>query len=251
MSGQPPIGERFSRTAAVIGLAGLERLRASRVAVFGIGGVGAACAEALVRGGVGTVALVDHDTVSPSDLNRQLIATGATMGQQKTEAAKRRYLEIAPDADIRVFPVFYESATMDRCKLADYDAAADCVDTLSAKLLLAAQAADSGCYLVSCMGTGNRLDPMMLRFADIYQTQVCPLARRMRKACRDQGIPALRVLYSQEEPVRAVTLSQHGRHAPGSVSFVPPAAGLMMAGDIIRHLLSRPDDPSLPVPRPF
>lgn len=232
--------ERFSRAIAVIGTEAFERLQKARVAVFGLGGVGAACAEALVRGGVGTVALVDHDKVAKSNLNRQLIALHSTLGQAKTAVLRQRLLDISPEADIREYPLFYDESTRNLVDLGEYDAVADCIDTLEGKLLLAVHAQEQGYYLVSCMGAGNRLDPGQLAFADIYETSVCPLARRMRKACRERGVKALRVLYSREEPVRAVGEAAHGRHAPGSVSFVPPAAGFMIAGDIIRHLIADP-----------
>lgn len=242
------IRERFSRTIAVIGPEAFERLQAAKVAVFGIGGVGAACAEALVRGGVGTVALVDHDRVAKSNLNRQLTALHSTLGQMKTAVLAQRLLDIAPEADIREFPLFFDASTQNGMNLEEYDALADCMDTLEGKLLLAAFAAERHTDLVSCMGAGNRLDPGQLAFADIYETSVCPLARRMRKACREKGIKALRVLYSREEPVRAVSEAAGGRHAPGSVSFVPPAAGLMMAGDIIRRLIAPLPSPGRPLP---
>lgn len=235
--------KRFSRTIAVIGPEAFARLQAARVAVFGLGGVGAACAEALARGGVGTVALVDHDKVSKSNLNRQLIALHSTLGQAKTAVLARRLLDISPDMIVREHPLFFDESTRDLIDFTAYDAVADCIDTLEGKLLLAGLAGEYGYYLVSCMGAGNRLDPGQLSFADIYDTSVCPLARRMRKACRERGIKALRALYSREEPVKAVGENAHGRHAPGSVSFVPPVAGFMMAGDIIRHLIANPQAP--------
>ncbi len=227
----------FSRTAAVIGKEALERLSCCRVAVFGLGGVGAACAEALVRGGVGHLALIDHDLVKPSNLNRQLIALHSTLGQMKTDALQHRLLDINPDAELTAYPLFYHSDTQDMIDLAAFDAVADCMDTLKSKLLLAKKAACLPLYLLSCMGTGNRLDPTRLRIADVYQTSVCPLARRMRKACRDEGILSLRVLYSDEEPVHAVAEDENGRHIPGSVSYLPPVAGMLMAGNIIQHLI--------------
>jgi len=236
--------ESFSRTIALLGLPAFERLQAARVAVLGVGGVGAACAEALVRGGVGQVALVDHDSVSPSNLNRQLIALHSTLGQLKTAACKRRLLDIAPEAQVDEYPLFYEESTALALPLDGFDAVADCMDTLASKLLLARRALDANTYLISCMGAGNRLDPTRFQVADIYQTSGCPLARRMRKACREAGIPALRVLYSTEAPLRGVTAQAHGRHVPGTVSFVPPVAGMMMAGDIIRYLMGTHHPPA-------
>lgn len=228
--------EQFARTISVIGEPAFQRLQAAHVAVIGVGGVGAACAEALARSGVGRITLMDHDSVAITDLNRQLIALHSTLGQQKIVVCAQRLMDINPDLQLKALPLFYGEETRDQLDFSALDAVADCVDTLSAKLLLARKAADHGVFLLSCLGAGNRLDATRLRFADIYQTSVCPLARRMRKACREQGIPALRVLYSTEEPAKAVTATEKGRHAPGSVAFVPPVAGMMMAGEIIRHL---------------
>ena len=228
--------EQFARTISVIGLPAFQRLQAAHVAVIGVGGVGAACAEALVRSGVGRITLMDHDTVALTNLNRQLIALHSTLGQQKTAVCAQRLLDINPDVKLTALPLFYGEETGDQLDFSKLDAVADCVDTLSAKLLLAREALLHDVFLLSCMGAGNRLDSTRLQFADIYQTSVCPLARRMRKACREQGIPALKVLFSTEEPVKAVTATDQGRHAPGSVAFVPPVAGMMMAGEIIRHL---------------
>lgn len=233
------IRERNARGIAVLGEAGFKRLQGSRVIVFGIGGVGAACAEALVRSGVGCLALVDPDKVEKSNLNRQLIALHSTLGQQKTSVCSARMKDISPEVEVVEYPLFYDEQSASQIDLAQFDAVADCIDTISSKLLLAKRAQQAGIYAVSCLGAGNRLDATKLQFADIYQTSVCPLARRMRKACREQGIPALRVLYSLEEPVQAVADCQAGRHSPGSTAFVPPAAGLMMAGDIVQHLISR------------
>lgn len=232
--------ERFTRSIALIGEEGFEKLQKARVAVFGIGGVGAACAEALARSGVGTLALIDHDTVSPSNLNRQLIALHSTLGQEKTAVCAQRLKDINPDIRILEYPMFYEEDTQNAIDLNQFDAVADCIDTLSSKLLLAKNAMNTDTYLLCCLGAGNRMDPGRLRFADIYCTSVCPLAKRMRKACREQAIPALRVLFSDEEPIKSVTEAANGRHAPGSMAFVPPVAGMMMAGDIIRHLLKTP-----------
>lgn len=243
--------EAFSRTATVIGEEALDRLHGCRVAVFGLGGVGSACAEALARGGIGHLALIDHDRVKPSNLNRQLIALRSTLGMGKAEVTEKRLLDINPELDIKTYPLFYGDETEGAVDLSRYDAVADCVDTLGAKLLLARKAGEMGWYLLSCMGTGNRLDPGRLRFADIYRTDACPLARRLRKACRDAGIPALRVLYSDEAPVRILAGHENGRHIPGSVSFVPPVAGMMMAGDIIRFLIRPPLPPASRPQAPF
>lgn len=236
---KPSLEERFARTIAVIGQEGFDRLQNRSVAVFGLGGVGAACAEALVRSGVGRVALVDHDVIAPSNLNRQLIALHSTLGQSKVSVLAARLRDIAPEVELLELPIFYGEQNKGLIDLSAFHAAADCIDTLEGKLLLAQTAPQAGCHLVSCMGAGNRLNPGCLQFADIYQTSVCPLARRMRKACRERGIPELRTLYSTEEPVKAVTSEAHGRHAPGSMAFVPPVAGMMIAGDIVNYLLNQ------------
>ena len=230
----------FDRTISVIGQAAFTRLQQAHVAVFGVGGVGAACAEALARSGVGSMTLVDHDVVSITNLNRQLIALHSTLGQRKVDVCAARLRDINPNINISALPLFFDEERKDAIDFSGFDAVADCVDTLSAKLLIAKTCIARDIPLVCCLGAGNRLDPMQLRFGDIYETSVCPLARRMRKACREQAIPALRVLYSLEEPVKAVTAAHHGRHAPGSVAFVPPVAGMMLAGDLIRHLMDLP-----------
>lgn len=231
-------GDIFFRTRMLLGDEAMERLRRARVAVFGVGGVGGACAEALARSGVGQLTLIDHDVVTPTNLNRQLVALQSTLGQEKAAVCRRRLMDVNPDAQIEALPVFYAEDTADAVDFSTLNAAADCVDTLAAKVLIAKKALEHGVYLVSSMGTGNRLDPFRFRFADLYQTDHCPLARRMRKACRAAGIPSLRVLFSDEEPLPAV-VREGGRHAPGSVAFVTPTAGLLLAGDIIRHLAGR------------
>jgi len=238
MDNQETGGDFLARTRMLLGDRAMGRLKGARVAVFGLGGVGAACAEALARSGVGHLTLVDHDVVTPSNLNRQLIALRSTLGQRKADACRRRLLDINPEARIEALPVFVSEETAGAVDFAALDAAADCVDTLAAKLLIAKAALLGGTYLVSCMGTGNRLDPARFRFADVYGTAGCPLARRMRKACREAGIPALRVLYSDEEPLPGA-VHEGGRNAPGSVSFVPPVAGMLLAGDIVRRLVGR------------
>lgn len=230
----------FARSEAVLGKAAMDTLRTAHVAVFGLGGVGGACAEALARGGVGELTLVDHDAISLTNLNRQSLALRSTLGQQKAGVCKARLLDINPELIIHALPLFYGEDTADAVDFSALDAAADCVDTLSAKLLIIKQARSAGIPLVSCLGAGNRLDATRLQFADLYDTFACPLARRMRKACREAGIQSLRVLFSSEEPVKVAMSDHPGRHAPGSVSFVPPVAGILIAGDIIKTLLHLP-----------
>lgn len=229
----------YQRSLPLIGRQGLARLQQARVAVFGLGGVGAACVEALARAGVGHLLLVDHDVIDISNLNRQLYALHSTLGQPKALVAKARVKDICPALEVDARQSFLSADNLDAFEPDSFDAIADCVDTLSAKLLLAEACRDGKPYLISCMGAGNRMNPGCLRIADLYQTEACPLARRMRKACRQRGIEALPVLHSLEEPKKAVVCSENGRHSPASISFVPPVAGMMMAGEIIRHLLQR------------
>lgn len=242
-----PEYEQFQRGIDVIGLPAFERLQKARVAVFGLGGVGAACAEALVRSGVGSIALVDFDTVSLSNLNRQLIALHSTLGKLKTEVLRDRLLDIAPAVKIEEYPFFYGEETAHLIDLSKFDAVCDCIDVLASKVLLAKNALEADIFFISSMGMGNRLNPGELQFSDLYKTSVCPLARSMRKACREAGLPGFLTLYSREEPVKAVSETAHGRHAPGSVSFMPPVAGMMMAGEVVRRLIKNlPAPPQAP-----
>ncbi len=235
--------EQFQRGIDVIGMPAFLRLQEAKVAVFGLGGVGAACAEALVRSGVGNLALVDFDTISLSNLNRQLIALHSTLGQKKTSALKARLLDISPETKIIEYPMFYQEETEGQIDLSQFDAVLDCIDVVSSKLLLAKRAIEAGVLLISSMGMGNRLDPTQLAFADIYKTSVCPLARVMRKACKERGLPGFLTLYSKEEPKKVVSDTANGRHAPGSIAFMPPVAGMMMAGEAVRRLILPPAFP--------
>lgn len=232
--------EQFQRGIDVIGLPAFMRLQETRAIVFGLGGVGSACAEALARSGVGNIGIVDFDVVKKSNLNRQLIALHSTLGQQKTDAMKARLYDIAPKTAVNVYPYFYDEETESHIDLKQYDVVLDCIDTVTSKVLLAKRAQEAGTYLISSMGMGNRLDPAQLAFADIYETSVCPLARSMRKACREQGISGFMTLYSKEEAKKVVSDDAHGRHAPGSIAFMPPVAGMMMAGFAVRYLINRP-----------
>ena len=226
-----------SRTELLLGADGLSRLAAARVAVFGLGGVGSYAAEALVRAGVGHFLLVDHDVVSLSNLNRQLHATRKTVGQKKTEAMRERMLDVNPDADVESIDAFYEPNCAEDFFSAPLDYIIDAVDTVTAKLSLAVEATRRNIPIISSMGAGNKLDPTLFEVADIYETSVCPLAKTMRKELKKRGVPRLKVVYSKEPPLSAVASeSDHGRHAPGSVSFVPSVAGLILAGEVIRAL---------------
>ena len=227
----------FSRTEALLGPEGISRLQQATMAVFGLGGVGGSCAEALARCGVGRLILVDHDRVQPSNLNRQVIALHSTVGMLKTEALTNRLLDINPGLRIEAHPIFYGPDSQDQLNLTRCDAVIDCVDTLEAKLLLALKAQEADYIFLSAMGAGYRQNPLAFCFADIHETKTCPLARRMRKACRERGIDKLRVLYSEEEPLPRKTATQLLRPPPGSLPFVPPVAGLALAGEAVRLLL--------------
>ena len=233
---------RFCRTELLFGPDGMEKLSKARVAVFGLGGVGGYAAEALVRSGVGTLDLIDHDRVSESNLNRQILATADTIGRYKADVARERALSINPDAIVTAYKVFYAPDTAGRFDFTRYDYVVDAIDTVTAKLALAQRAYASGVPLISCMGTGNKLYPGMLEVSDIYQTSICPLARVMRKELRKRGIPRLKVVWSREEPLtpkQGGPVRDSGRPAPGSTAFVPAAAGIMLAAEVVRDLLAR------------
>ncbi len=231
--------EAFSRTALLIGEAGLARLSIARVAIFGLGGVGSFAAEALARAGIGRFLLVDDDAVSLSNLNRQLHATVRTVGEKKTDAMRARLLSICPDADIQTMDARYTASRADEFFRAPIDYLIDAVDDVAAKISLAVEAERRGIPHASAMGAGNKLDPTRLRVADIYETSVCPLARLMRRALKKRGVRRLKTVYSTEPPVlppRAAD-APAGRAPIGSVSFVPSAAGLLLAGEAFRDLL--------------
>lgn len=228
--GADSLKEEFSRTERVIGQDSLKKLANSRVAVFGLGGVGGHAAEALVRAGVGTLDLIDFDTVSLSNINRQLAALHSTVGRNKAEVLKERFLDINPNADIKVFPVFYNQDTENQFNLSSYDYIVDAVDSVSAKVTLIQNAAYCGTPIISSMGAGNKLDPTAFKVADIYKTSVCPLAKAIRTELRKRGVKKLKCVYSEEIPVIKAT-------PPGSVSFVPSVAGLIIAGEVIKDII--------------
>lgn len=235
--------DQFSRTELLLGREGMERLARAHVAVFGLGGVGGYTAEALVRSGVGTLDLVDSDRISLTNLNRQILATHRTLGQYKADAARERALEINPDAVLNARRVFYGPDTAGEFDFSQYDYVVDAIDTVTGKLALIQQALEAGTSVISCMGAGNKLDPAAFRVADIYETSVCPLARVMRKELKRRGVKRLKVVYSREPPLGPEgTLYQESlegevrRQVPGSVAFVPAAAGLILAGEVIRDL---------------
>ena len=234
--------EQFSRTALLLGDDGVQRLTKARVAVFGIGGVGGYAVEALARSGIGALDLVDHDTVSLSNINRQIIATHDTLGKLKVEVAKERIHAINPDCHVRTFPVFFLPDTVDTFDFSQYDYVVDAIDTVTAKLLLAEKTYAAGIPLISAMGTGNKLDPTAFEVTDINKTTFCPLARIMRKELKKRGIPHLKVVYSQEPAMTPGANSDEpvelaGRKpVPGSTAFVPAVAGLILAGEVIKDL---------------
>lgn len=228
--------ERFSRSELLLGKEGIERLKGSHVAVFGIGGVGGHAVEALARCGVGKIDVIDSDTVSVSNLNRQIIALESNIGKPKTDAAIERIRDINPSCVAVGMQKFYSSENADDFDLSKYDYVIDAIDSVSSKLELITRCTALGVRIISSMGTGNKLDPTAFQISDIYKTSVCPLARVMRNELRKRGIKNLKVLYSKEEPIHAVAESVGGRHSPGSVSFVPSVAGLIIAGEVIRDI---------------
>lgn len=238
----------FSRTELLLGEAAMERLARARIAVFGLGGVGGAAVEALARSGVGALELVDHDTVSLSNLNRQLIATLDSVGLPKTEAAARRIAAIHPDCRVTQRRCFFLPETEAAFDFTQYDYVVDAIDTVAGKLALVRCAQAAGTPIISALGTGNKLDPARLRVSDVYETSVCPLARVMRKEARKRGVKALKVVWSTEAPIRpnpdaeAALLAESRaggstrRDIPGSSAFVPAAAGLLIAAEIVKDL---------------
>lgn len=233
--------KEFERTALVLGEGALKRLSGSKVAVFGIGGVGGYVVEALARGGVGTLDLIDGDTVAISNINRQIIALQSTVGRYKAEVAKERVESINPHICVNERNIFFDKTTENGFDFTYYDYVVDAIDSVTSKLLLAVRCKEAGTPLISCMGTGNKLNPMAFRVADIYSTKVCPLARVMRRELKKLGVEKLKVVYSEEEPSRLGKegeTTEEGR-TPGSVSFVPPAAGLLIAGEVIKDLLAK------------
>ena len=245
---------QFSRTQLLYGQDNMRRLAASRVAVFGIGGVGGYVVEALARSGVGALDLIDDDRVCITNLNRQILATRKTVGKYKVDAAEERIREINPECEVRTYKTFYLPETQDQFDFHDYDYVVDAIDTVSGKLAIIENAKKAGVPVISSMGAGNKVDPAALEVADIYDTSVCPLARVMRRECRKRGIDSLKVVYSRETPIRpledmSISCRQHcvcppgtvrkctqRRDIPGSTAFVPSVAGLIIAAEVVRDL---------------
>ncbi len=234
------MGEQFSRTRLLLGDTAMERLAAARVAVFGIGGVGGHAAEALARSGIGEIDLIDSDTVSESNINRQLIATYSTIGRYKVDVMAERIGEINPQAVIHTFRSFFLPENAGEFPFTEYDYVVDAVDTVTAKIELVLRARETGVPVISSMGAGNKLDASAFKVADIYQTSTCPLAKVMRRELKKRGVEHLKVVYSQEPPLTPEGNSEtppSGRRAvPGSVAFVPSVAGLIIAGEVVKDL---------------
>ena len=235
------MSEQFLRTEMLLGSEAIRRLQKARVAVFGLGGVGGYVVEALARSGIGSLDLIDSDTVSISNLNRQILATHSTVGMLKVDAARQRIADINPDCHVETYPIFYTPETADRFEFSQYDYIVDAIDTVTGKLALVERAQAAGTPIICCMGTGNKLDASAFRVADISKTTMCPLARVMRKELAKRGIRHLKVVYSQEEALTPTGWEEEAaalgkRQIPGSVAFVPGAAGLLLAGEVVRDL---------------
>lgn len=239
---------QFSRTELLFGTMAMEKLAGARVAVFGIGGVGGYTVEALVRSGIGEIDLIDSDTVSLTNLNRQIIATKSSIGKYKVDVMQDRIMDINPDVKVHVHKCFYLPETKDQFDFSQYDYVVDAVDTVTAKLQIVEEAEAAGVPVISSMGAGNKLDPAAFQVADIYKTSVCPLAKVMRRELKKRGIKKLKVVYSQELPVmpdpellssyseEVSPLAPQKRSVPGSVAFVPSVAGLIIAGEVLKDL---------------
>ena len=224
--------EEFSRTAAVIGEAALDKLQNSKVAVFGIGGVGGHAAEAIVRAGIGQIDLIDFDSVSLSNINRQIVALHSTVGKKKVEVLKERLCDINPELSVNCHPIYYDETTERLFDLSSYDYIVDAIDSVPAKIKLIVNAQQAGTEIISSMGAGNKLDPTAFEVADIYKTSVCPLAKVMRYKLKKQGVKKLKCVFSKELPLVKTT-------PPGSMSFVPSAVGLIIASEVIKDIISK------------
>lgn len=231
--------ERFVRTEMLLGEEAMNRLEKKRVAVFGIGGVGGYVIEALARSGIGALDIIDHDVVSESNLNRQIIALESTLGRKKTEVMEERIAQINKECVVTAYDAFYLPQEAERFPFSRFDYIVDAVDTVTAKIDLVLQAQKYGISIISSMGTGNKLNPALLQVADIYQTAVCPLARVMRRELKNRGVKACKVVYSREpvmEPLQRCGGDSGRRATPGSTAFVPATAGLLIASEVIREL---------------
>lgn len=235
---------QFSRTELLLGKEAMKILSRAHVAVFGVGGVGGYVIEALVRSGISHIDIIDNDTVSLTNINRQIIASHSTIGKAKVDVMKERILDINPDAEVKAFKCFYLPETRNLFDFSEYDYVVDAVDTVTAKIQLILQAKEAGVPVISSMGAGNKLNPMSFEVADISQTSVCPLARVMRQECKKRGIKDVKVVYSKEKPVESKLTEEEKKSAeqkgngvaPGSCAFVPSVAGLIIASEVIKDL---------------
>lgn len=236
---------QFDRTIMLIGERAQQQLAASRVAVFGLGGVGSFVVEALARAGVGSLTIVDDDVVSVTNINRQLYALHSTVGQAKTDVAKRRIADVNPRADVNALRLRFDEQSASQFDFSSFDYVVDAIDTVTSKLLLVERCEETNTPIISCMGTGNKLDATAFRVADVFDTAVCPLAKVMRKLLKERGIEKLKVVYSEEPPVSPQTDSvayelndlHAKRQTPASISFVPPVAGMILASVVIKDLI--------------
>ena len=230
--------EEFSRTELLLGNEAMEKLKKSSVIVFGVGGVGGHVVEALIRSGIGHIAIVDHDTVDVSNINRQLVALHSTIGRSKVEILKERLLDINPELEVEAIEKFYLPENEKDFDLSKYDYVVDAVDNMSAKISLVIRSNELGVPVISAMGAGNKLDPTKLEVSDIYKTSVDPLAKILRHELKKRNIKHLKVVYSKEEPIKVESISEDNRRAiPGSTSFVPSAMGLIIASEVIKDLI--------------
>lgn len=232
---------QFSRTRMLLGDEAMARLRAARVAVFGVGGVGGYVVEALARSGVGALDLIDNDTVALTNLNRQIFATWDTIGRSKVEVAAQRIASIQPECEVKTYQTFYLPETEQAFDFTAYDYIVDAIDTVAAKISLVLKAQKAGTPIICALGTGNKLDPTRLKLGDIYETSVCPLARVMRRELRKRGVERLTVLWSEEEPIKPLPSEEETerRGLPGSSAFVPAAGGLIIASRVVRDLTQK------------
>ncbi len=234
--------ERFSRTELILGKENMEKLAASRIAVFGAGGVGGYVIEALARSGIGELDIIDNDTICPSNINRQIYADEKTIGRYKTDVARERILNINPKAIVHTYNIFYIPDTSAQFDISQYDYIVDAIDTVTGKIELIVRSNECNVPIISSMGTGNKVNPAMLEVSDIYSTEICPLAKVMRKELKKRGIQSLKVVYSKEKPIKPIspvrTEDSVKRSIPGSTSFVPPVAGFIIAGEVIKDITS-------------
>jgi tRNA A37 threonylcarbamoyladenosine dehydratase len=235
------MNEQFSRTELIFGSEAMTKLASSRVAVFGIGGVGGHVVEALARSGIGALDIIDNDTVALSNINRQIIATRSTVGEYKVDVAKRRIADISPECTVNAYRTFFMPETADQFDFSQYDYVVDAIDTVTGKIEIIMRAKSAGVPVISSMGAGNKVDPTAFEIADIYKTSVCPLARVMRREMKKRGVKSLKVVYSKEEALAPLgnTSEEKGfrRSIPGSNAFVPSVAGLIIAGEVIKDII--------------